>query len=485
VAASAAATPRRGGTLTVGQPYDVVSFDPFQFLLVNGIVIANVYEPLVRFDTKLKPVAGLAEKWTIAPDYKSVTFNLRRGVKFHSGKDFVADDVVKNFDKAADKDKGLSKTSLVAGIDKVTAADPSTVTITFKSANPAVLDLISAMPIIDPTGFDGLKTKGAGSGPFKTTEWVPGDHITLDRHTAYWDQTVPYVDKMIIKVFSDTDSMIAALQSGSVDMTLGVPSKDAARLKDQFTTFQSDPSSIVWELRVNPRKAPFDKKPARQALQYALNRKGIVDTVFFGLGGGPTVTPWVPSSPAFDASALSKYPFDLDKAKSLFAAAGVTNGSAKIVCFRSDPDQIGIAQILKADLAKIGFTLDLDLVDPAESSRRLNAGDYQLSVQGATFIQKYPTTITGISAYRTGPTNTVWGDQVPKDWVDGVNEANAATDTAKQLAAFTKMRNSLLDESGVVEVAYRPNVASGAKYVKGFFFDPDDLPLFNLTRVEK
>src|SRR5205814_7020868 len=100
-------------------------------------------------------------------------------VKFHSGKDFVADDVVKNFEKAADKDKGLSKTSLVAVIDKVTATDASTVTIALKSVNPAIIDLISAMPMIDPSAFDALKTKGSGTGPSKQTQWVPGDHLTL------------------------------------------------------------------------------------------------------------------------------------------------------------------------------------------------------------------------------------------------------------------------------------------------------------------
>ena len=111
---------------------------------------------------------------------------------------------------------------------------------------------------------------------------------TLERNTAYWGQGVPWADRVVFKVFSDSDAMVAALQSGICDLIIAVPPKDTARLAKEFTMVRGTPGALTYEVRVNGAKPPFDKKEARQALHYAIDRQGIVNNVLFGVSE-PTV----------------------------------------------------------------------------------------------------------------------------------------------------------------------------------------------------
>ena len=164
-AARTAAAKKKGGTLTVGMPNDWNTFDPHNLAFANFTLQQNLYDTLIRYDQNLKPLPGLAERWVVAPDGQSVTLTLRKGVKFHSGKDLTSADVVKNFEKAADKDRGINMFPAVTNVAEVTAPDAGTVLIKFKKVSPEVYDLLQAMAIIEPAAMDSLKNRGSGTGP--------------------------------------------------------------------------------------------------------------------------------------------------------------------------------------------------------------------------------------------------------------------------------------------------------------------------------
>jgi peptide/nickel transport system substrate-binding protein len=482
-AAAAPANVKRGGILTVGMPNDFLMMDPYSLAFANFTFIQNLYDTLIRYDQKLTPLPGLAERWTVAPDGKSVTLNLRKGVKFHSGKELVAEDVVKNFERAADKDKGLNMLPAVANVESVKATDPSTVVIAFKQVSPEVNDLLQAFAIIDPSGMDEVKNKAAGSGPFKFVEWVPGDRAVTERFGDYWGAPAPHLDRVIYKVFNDSDAMVAALQSGVIDLCISLPPKDVARLGNDFNLVRGHPGALTYELRVNGTKPPFDKKEARQALIYAVDRKGIVDSVLFGVSE-PTVLPYSTASAAYDTSIAAKYPFDVNKTKELFEKAGVAGGTAQVIALPQFPELPAIAQVLKDDLSKIGFTLDIEILDNTEYYRRALAGEFQLAMSFSGNTQKYPTRISLNSIYRL-KNNPVWGDNVPQSYVDAINEANGTIDPAKQKVAFDKLNQALLDEAWVVNIAYRQSVFGLAKYVKGFDFTVDDMIVLENAWLDK
>jgi peptide/nickel transport system substrate-binding protein len=481
-AARRADAKKRGGTITVGMPNDWVTFDPHHLGFAHFTLQQNLYDNLTRYDANLKPLPGLAEKWAVAPDGQSVTLTLRKGVKFHSGKEMVSADVVKNFEKAADKDRGWNMYPAVANVAEVTAPDAGTVLIKFKKVSPEVFDLLQAMAIIEPAAMDSLKNRGSGTGPFKFVEWVPGDHTTLDRNTAYWGQGTPWADRVVFKVFSDSDAMVAALQSGICDLIIAVPPKDTARLGREFNMVRGTPGALTYEIRVSP-KPPFDKKEARQALHFAIDRQGVVNNVLFGVSE-PTVLPFSKNSPAYDRSVAAKYSFDLKRAKELLEKAGVAGGKAECLTMPQFPELPAISQILKADLAKIGFTLDIVVVDNTLYYKRLLGGDFQICPSFSGNTQKYPTRVALNSIYRMVD-NPVWGNEVPKAYVDAINEANGTIDPAKQKAAFGRLNAAILDEAWVISIAYRQSVFGLAKHVDGFAFTIDDMAVLEGVSMEK
>ena len=478
-----AAAKKRGGTLTVGMPNDWNTFDPHNLSFANFTLQQNLYDTLIRYDQSLKPLPGLAERWAVAPDGQSVTLTLRKGVKFHSGKDLTAADVVKTFEKAADKDRGSNMLPAVANVAGVTAPDAGTVVIQFKKVSPEITDLLHAMAIIEPSAMDSLKNRGSGTGPFKFVEWVPGDHTTLERNAAYWGAPAPWVDRVVFKVFSDSDAMVAALQSGICDLVVSLPPKDVSRLSKEFNLVRGHPGALTYELRVNGTKPPFDKKEARQALLYAIDRKGVVETVLFGVSQ-PTVLPFSRASAAYDASTLAKYPFDLKKAKELLDRAGVKGGKAECLALPQFPELPAIGQILKADLAKIGFDIELVILDSTQYYKRVLGGDFQLATSFSGNTQKYPTRVALNSIYRTA-NNPVWGNNVPKAYVDAINEANGTVDPASQKAAFARLDAAILDEAWVVSIAYRQSVFGLARHVQDFAFTVDDMAVLEHVSLEK
>jgi len=365
----------------------------------------------------------------------------------------------------------------------VTAPDPGTVVIQFKKVSPEITDLLQAMAIIEPAAMDSLKNRGSGTGPFKFVEWVPGDHTTLERNPAYWQAPAPWVDRVVFKVFSDSDAMVAALQSGICDLVVSVPPKDVARLSKEFNMMRGHPGALTYELRVNGAKPPFDKKEARQALLYAMDRKGVVENVLFGVSQ-PTVLPFSRASAAYDASTLQKYPFDLKKAKELFDKAGIKGGKAELVALPQFPELPAIGQIIKADLAKIGFEVELTIVDSTLYYKRVLGGDFQLATSFSGNTQKYPSRVALNSIYRTA-NNPVWGNNVPKAYGDAINEANGTIDPAKQKAAFAKLNAAILDEAWVISIAYRQSVFGLAKHVDGYAYTIDDMAVLENVSLEK
>ena len=484
IARGATAAPKRGGSLTLGMANDVLTFDPQHLGLVNYPLIPNLYDSLIRYDRAIRPITGLAEKWEAAPDGKTLTLTLRQGVKFHSGKDLDAAAVIKTFDKARNKAIGLNLFEPTRTVESVEAKDRNTLVIRFSQPTPDMFDTMQIMYVIDPDVMPSLKNRGAGTGPYKFVEWVSGDHITLERNPHYWDKDRPLLDKITYKVYPDTDAMAAALQSGIIDMAVFVPAKDAALLKEKFVVLEGQKGALTSELRINARRAPFDKKEARQAIQYAIDRKGIVERVMFGIGS-PTVVPFPDYSPAYDAKWNDIYKFDLNKAKDLIANGGHPSGlEAKILIISTNPLHTAIAQVLQADLAKIGSKLTLDPVDTTVYYQKLYAGDFQITPSGSGRQHKYPTGLTSNSIYRLA-NSPGWGDNVPKAYVDAVKDALATMNPASQKDAFGRMSNALMDESWIVNIAWQVNLFALAKHVKGFEYNPDDMPFLHGVSIDR
>ena len=310
-----------GGVLIVGSVADVLNFDPFALNFAHFPTIMAMYDALIRYDDDLNALPSLATDWAIADDNQSVTVTLREGVTFHAGGPVDADAVVTTYLRAMDPETGSNMLGFSVDIETVTAVDEGTVLIEFFRPLPdlAITDILQAISITDPAGIADLPTEGSGSGPFKFESWDPGIKVVLSANEDYWGTEGPYLDGIEYQVFGDDDALLAAYNSGAVDVAWDIPKKDAADL-DAANVLQGYPGSLTYAFQINANRPPFDNPNMRQMMQYATNRQGMLDAALFGQGD-TSVLPWAKTSPAHDESFNETYAFDLDKAKELLDAA--------------------------------------------------------------------------------------------------------------------------------------------------------------------
>lgn len=484
---TAGGAPKTGGTLTVGVSADITSFDPSFRTIQNYAVAPSLYDSLIRYDASLKPVPGLATSWKIADDNASIAIRLRQGVKFHSGKLMTADDVVKNVEKGKDTARCQHMCNVLAGVKSAQALDAQNVFLTFVAPQPTptIFDILETLFIIDPAGFSALSNRPAGTGPFKLTEWVPRSTISLERNRDYWGTAGPYLDRLVFKVFDDVDAMVAALQTQSIDMIYNLPHRSAARLKDNYNIVVGNPDVLVYDWRLNTQKPPLDKKEVRQALQYAVNREGIVKQVLFGLSASK-VSPYGKAMPGHDDSLVKQYAFDLAKAKDLLTRAGAPTGSFEITFSTALAGIPEMAQIIQSDLSKIGWTVKLLPVDNATAATYFNIvpAPYQSSISFA-LIRRFPPAIVLGSGYRL-TNNGHWPNGTPpKAYVDAVAEANKILDPERQRVAFQNLERAIVDEAWIVNLAANPLLSVLAKNVSGIAFNPDNMAVFEHVSLNK
>ena len=474
-----------GGVLRVGSVADVLNFDPFALNFAHFPTIMAMYDALVRYDDDLNALPSLATEWEIADDNQSVTVTLREGVTFHAGGPVDADAVVTTYLRAMDPETGNNMLGFSVDIETVTAVDSGTVLIEFFRPLPdlAITDVLQAISIIDPAGIDDLATRGAGSGPFKFESWDPGIVMVVSANEDYWGTEGPYLEGIEYQVFGDDDALLAAYNSGAIDVAWDIPKKDAADL-DAANVLQGYPGSLTYAFQINANRPPFDNPNMRQMMQFAANRQGMLDAALFGQGA-TTVLPWAKTSLAFDESFNETYAFDLDKAKELLEA-GVAEGaptSAIINVPNSRPPMLLMAQILQSDLASIGFDLEINSLDDAAFGDLYVAKDYGIITNFNGNLAKYPTRMTGNSTFRLED-NRGWPDGLPQEYVDAVNAASSALTPEDQEAAFATLRDVLLDLSWVVNTAYNQAVNAVADNVDGLTVTVDTMLIMENVQLK-
>jgi peptide/nickel transport system substrate-binding protein len=478
-----AASGKRIPALTFGMMGEISTFDPNLAATTNQAFFRQLNDVLVALDAEGKPHARLAEKYQLSPDGTSLTINLRKGLKYHSGAPVIATDVVKLIERARDSKTGGGIYGYTATIKEAVAKDDTTLVINYTAPNPGYLNLLNSLYIINPASLADLKMKIDGTGPWKLVERIPGDKISMARNPHYWATPLPNADKLTAKIFGDEDAMIAALESGAIDMVYWFPLKHYPRLKDKLQFVFGPANTRVWELRMQTKKTPFDDKKVRQAIAYGIDRASVVKDVMFGVGA-PTPHSWGKTHPAYDASYEGRNAFDLNKTKSLLTAAGKPNGKFTILLSTADAEGKGIASILQADLMKIGWTVELDVLDPARFSPRLVAGDFQMAINASGQFDLYTSFAAANSVYRISG-NPVWTEgKPPANYIAGIKAAESTVDPAKQKATLKQVAETLLDEAWTIPICWQVTLYGATKKVRGIEVVAVGRPVFEGVTVE-
>lgn len=389
--------------LTVGLSASVTSIDPqFHNLTPNSNVARHMFDTLVQKDEHMRLVPGLATAWK-AIDDTTWEFKLRRGVKFHDGSDFTAEDVIATLKRVPWVPNSPSSFRIYTqAITSWEVLDPYT--IRFKTAAPypllpndlSTVFIISKKDVQAPTSDFNDGKAAIGTGPFRFVKFVPGDHIELERNDGYWGPK-PAWKRVTLKIIPNNSARVAALLAGDVQIIEQVPSTDYARLKaDSNIRISQIVGNRVIYLALDSFRdqSPFvtDKQGAvlpnnplkdvrvRRALSKAINRPAIVDKIMNGLAipaGGLLPAGFFGASPK-----LKPERFDPEGAKTLLTQAGYPNGFGLTIHGPNDRylNDEKILQAIGPMFSRIGIDTKVDTKPWATYAGQASAPTYAYSV---------------------------------------------------------------------------------------------------------
>ena len=332
-AVQAAEQAKYGGSLRVTMPADHSSLDPaWAITTIEGVIIQNIYETLINVESDFSFTPALATSWEASDDLTSYTFNLRKGVKFHHGKDFTAEDVLFTFNRHLDPEVETNMFVVLGeSLDKVVAVDDYTVRFDFKSPQGFLLDILSgnsgAHIIPADADLDRMNTDAPGTGAFILDEWLVGERATLVRNPDYWEEGRPYLDEVVVLGIPEAATRAEALKSGDLDLILRlVPQSIAGIDAHSDTEVRIAPTSGNIGMSIDVTQPPFDNKVVRQAIQAATDRQLINQAALLGLGF-PAPDHTIPHSSPYFAPQHAPPDYDPELAKSLLSRPGTRTGS--------------------------------------------------------------------------------------------------------------------------------------------------------------
>ena len=446
----------------------------------------HIYNKLAEFErgsTNVTP--GLAESWVVSEDGLVYQFNLRRGVKLHSTKnftptrDFNADDVVYSFERQLKKDhpyhkvsggsyeyfNGMDMPNLLKSVEKV---DNYTVRFTLNHPEaPFIANMaMDFASILSAEYADKMLKAGTpekvdldpvGTGPFQLVSYQKDAVIRYKAHPDYWGGQA-LIDNLVFAITPDNSVRWAKLKAGECHvMPYPNPADVEAMRNDPEITVMQQEGLNVGYLAFNTEKKPFDNKLVRQALNYAVNKQAIIDAVFQG-SGQIAKNPIPPTMWSYDDS-IQDYPYDPAKAKELLAKAGYPNGFetdvwAMPVQRPYNPNAKRMAELIQADFAKVGVKAKIVTYEWGEYLKRSREGEHQSVLLGWTGDNGDPDNFMYVllsCAAAKGANRARW---CHKPFDDLLKEAKRTTDVSKRTALYKKAQKIFKEEAPWVTIAH-------------------------------
>lgn len=456
-----------GGTLVVGVTTDVDTLLPWsatQFQAIN--VLQNTYGTLTEFDADLNVVPGLADSWDVSEDGLSLVFHLREGVVFSDGSAFDADDVVASYDTIRDPQSASISAANFAAVESIAATDPKTVTMTLTAADAALPSKLAPITTaILPSDVDlaAAEKTPVGTGAFTFESRKANESLTLKANPQFWGGE-PKIAAVEFRVIPDDAAIVAALQSGNVQMAVF----DDALVADTVgapVTIDETPQLSYHALQLNSRDAALSDVNVRLAISCAIDRQEVLDTAALGEGEvtGPITSPAFRSDP--DERPCPEV--DGDKAKKYLQSAGVDNLTLKAIVMQGGySTAVAEAENIQAQLAKVGITLELEVLESGAYVDRWVAGDFQLAV-ALNGGQPDPDASYGRYFTSTGNLNAVAGYSSPA--LDGLFAAGrASNDLDERTEIYSEIAAELEDQAAWVWLFTSFNYTATAAGVDGF-----------------
>ncbi|MNW25970.1 Oligopeptide-binding protein AppA precursor [compost metagenome] len=374
-----------GGIVRVAMSTEPDNLDPYLSAATDtSSMMDNVFDGLFEAGVDGGLVPAIAESYEISEDGLTYTFKLRQGVKFHDGTDLTSADVYYSYAKLAGLEGAEPLSSKFASVAKINTPDDYTVEVTLKSVDAAFL--AANIAAIVPEGYEQQSQAPVGAGPFKFMEYKPGQKLVLTANDAFYDQArAPVLDGVEFQFMPDQNSAVLALQAGDIDMVPGISSQGALQLGEKFNLV-SGPQNMVQLMALNHTVEPLNDEKVRQAINYAVDKDVIIQTVVEGQGTklGTNMSPAM--AKYYQEGLENYYTPDLEKAKQLLSESGHPDGFDLTITVPSNYQMhVDTAQVIAEQLKQVGIRVQIKQIEWSNWLENVyNNAQYEATIIGLT-----------------------------------------------------------------------------------------------------
>ena len=477
---------KKPSELVVAQAANPTTMDPHdtQDTLAYGIQ-KTMYEGLLGFDKDMKVVPVLAEGMPqLAKDAKSVTFKLKKGIKFQDGTDFNAEAVKINLDRLKDPANKLKRASLFAAVDHVEVIDPNTVKVVLNKPFAAIVQTFAhpAAMFISPKAIKEygkeVSRHPVGTGLFQFVEWKDSQYVVVKKFDGYWDKNnSAKVNKITFKPIPEAGSRVAMLKTGEVQFVFPLPSEQVESVKtDKNVAVDRSQSIIERYVTFNVKQKPFEDKRVRQALNYAVDKETMIKVTYKGYG---TVAESAIAPKVWGFQKQQMYPYDVEKAKKLLAEAGYPDGFETTIWAANSTEVTRYAEFIQQQWQAVGVKAKVQpmeyvtlvnqmSVKPEVSKMLTNMGGWSPSTGEADWgirplltKDMFPTAGFNVGFYSN--------DQLEKDVEIGLRSA----DEKERLSAYADAQKTIVEDAPWVFLFVPDNLAGRRQNLTGAYVLPD------------
>jgi len=484
----AGALPARAGkkddTLRWASDKEVESVDAYYNTAREGIILARlIWDQLLYRDPEsgeYKPMLASGYKWVNAT---TLEFDLRKGIKFHNGEKFDADDVVYTINWVTNPDNKVKSQSNVNWMKNAEKLGEYKVRINLKAPFPAALEYLAGPVVIYPNeyyakvGPKGMSEHPVGTGPYKVTEVQPGKSVSFEKNTDYFKdspQPQPSIGKLVFRTIPEMNTQVAELVTGGLDWIWQVPKDQAEQLANApgVTVIPGETMRVAYISMATWDKAgnsPMRSLKVREAVAHAIDREAIVKNL---VGGKSRVlnSPCFPTQFGCTDKGMVRYDYNPAKAKKLLAEAGFPNGfPIDFGAYRERP----YAEAMVGYLREVGITANLRWLQYAALRDGVRKGEFPF-----VFMTWGSYSVQDTSAF-TGnffkfTSDDIWQDEQVKKWLD---EADTSIDPNVRKANYQKALAKVVKDAYMLPLfSYSINYAFTSDLA--FHSDVDEVPRF-------
>jgi peptide/nickel transport system substrate-binding protein len=464
--------------ISIALSADITSLDPQGHNDTKSEKVSFlVFNRLFRLNTDFEVVPDLAESWE-QPSPTEWVIKIKEGVTFHDGSEMTAEDVKFSLERSKEMPKVQQ---VLSEIEKIETLDNYTIKVTTKSAfAPFLYTLVHAGTSILPKAYvesgDDFASP-VGSGPYTFVEWVSGEKVVVKKYDNYFDKNnMGQSSTIVFKVIPEGTSRTIALETGEVDVVDELQTMDIGKVRDNpDLTLYEKPSTRINFFAMNTEKAPFDNYKVRQAFNYAIDKEAIIMVALDGAG----VEAGSVLAPSFLGYKAGPYEYNPEKAKALLKEAGLGDGFTTSIMTSGD-DRKRIAEVIQANLADVGITATIEMLEWGTFIDSVLKGLEETLVLGWTSNPDPDATLTPI--FFSGNIGGMNFSRINDPKIDVLlKQGREELDLAKRAKIYNQFHEYVMNQAPFVPLFVNNNISGANAALKGVEQSPQGL--WNIEKI--